>query len=315
MELWWYIALGVYVAVTVSVIVFLRTQRRRAADDGEARCGSCGYRTRGLPTSICPECGQDLNVVGTRRPTYWNRLSPTQRRNRLLGAWTFWIIGLACVMRLPFEWFQPGTRWLSDNLNLESVSGPYAIEITRAWRMRSWMCRDANAPGADSVQTGWAVVIHDRGCSRGLTTDRELRPEFLVAPWSGRPGEGLFVLDVRDGRYAYVDSPTAGVLRGQGSNWRADLGVWLDSMGTKRAFDGLRAEVEAVLDGVLSRPYRQSTTGGSNAFRAFSWGWGGDCEPDAWWVVLGLGLLAVVWIAGCWRISRRHRTAGADLRR
>ncbi len=312
MELWWYIVLGVYVAVTAGVVVFLRAQRRRAADDEEARCGSCGYPTRGLPTSICPECGRDLNVVGTRRPTSWNRLTPPQRRSRLVGAWTVWAIGFAWVMWPPFEWFQPGTQWLQDNLALESLSGPYVVQITRAWRMRSWGWRNANAPGAASVQTGWAVQIHDRGYGRVLSiTHRELRPDTLVAPWFGRPGEAMFILDVRDGRYACADSPTAEVLRGQGSNWRIDLGAWLENMGTKRAYAGLRMEVEPIVDCVLSRPYRQSTTGGSQAFRVSAAGWGGPWEPDGWWAVLGFGLVAVIWIAGCWRISRQHRAAGS----
>lgn len=31
------------------------------------KCSRCGYPTRGLPTSICPECGADTRVVGTKR--------------------------------------------------------------------------------------------------------------------------------------------------------------------------------------------------------------------------------------------------------
>jgi hypothetical protein len=33
----------------------------------EGVCGRCGYSLRGLPTPVCPECGADSLVVGTRR--------------------------------------------------------------------------------------------------------------------------------------------------------------------------------------------------------------------------------------------------------
>ena len=30
----------------------------------ELGCGKCGYNVRGLPSSTCPECGSDLELVG-----------------------------------------------------------------------------------------------------------------------------------------------------------------------------------------------------------------------------------------------------------
>ena len=33
----------------------------------EGICGRCGYSLHGLPSPVCPECGGDTHVVGTRR--------------------------------------------------------------------------------------------------------------------------------------------------------------------------------------------------------------------------------------------------------
>jgi len=39
-------------------------------------CGNCGYNVHGLPTSVCPECGSDLDIVGRVHPR-------TARRKRI----------------------------------------------------------------------------------------------------------------------------------------------------------------------------------------------------------------------------------------
>jgi hypothetical protein len=55
-----------------------------AADD--PRCGRCGYRVAGLPTSICPECGADVNIVGVVPGGRW--LLGWRRRTVRIGVWT-----------------------------------------------------------------------------------------------------------------------------------------------------------------------------------------------------------------------------------
>lgn len=42
--------------------------RRREARLTEPSCRGCGYPVVGLPTTICPECGRDLLIVGVRWP-------------------------------------------------------------------------------------------------------------------------------------------------------------------------------------------------------------------------------------------------------
>ncbi len=61
-----YCLMAFYVATIGGAIVWRFLCRRD--DKLEPQCGSCGYSARGLPTSICPECGGDLNVVGIAQP-------------------------------------------------------------------------------------------------------------------------------------------------------------------------------------------------------------------------------------------------------
>lgn len=61
------IALG-YVAVPGLMIWLLwKFGRRGRENDGEPRCGNCGYLVRGLAELNCPECGADLREVGITR--------------------------------------------------------------------------------------------------------------------------------------------------------------------------------------------------------------------------------------------------------
>ena len=60
----------------------------------EARCGKCGYDVRGLPGSICPECGSDLDEVGRVAPSYgrWQKVP------RVLRGFVFLLVCLAVAL-------------------------------------------------------------------------------------------------------------------------------------------------------------------------------------------------------------------------
>ena len=47
--------------------LFLRNLYRRRAS-GPPGCGTCGYPVQGLTEWKCPECGADLQAVGTTQP-------------------------------------------------------------------------------------------------------------------------------------------------------------------------------------------------------------------------------------------------------
>lgn len=75
---WWPGAIWLLSALSgIVLIVLLKLQRQpdRASIPG---CGKCGYPVKGLAAWICPECGADIQVVGTQQP----RL----RKSRLSGA-------------------------------------------------------------------------------------------------------------------------------------------------------------------------------------------------------------------------------------
>jgi hypothetical protein len=42
--------------------------KRYYRSDGPIACGACGYPVRGLTSWTCPECGADLQAVGTTPP-------------------------------------------------------------------------------------------------------------------------------------------------------------------------------------------------------------------------------------------------------
>ena len=61
-----------------------------ATPDDARLCGRCGYDVRGLPTTVCPECGGDLREVGTRR----------SGGRREAAAWLVSALGLAGIVTI-----------------------------------------------------------------------------------------------------------------------------------------------------------------------------------------------------------------------
>ena len=306
MASWWFIASWGYVALLVAVTVLLRKQRLRPTDAEEARCGSCGYLTRDLPTSICPECGRDLNVVGTRRATFWNRLTPAQRRTRWFAVWSVGIAGLTVAAWPPLQELRPGIHWMSDCVTLREPGGAYHVEIERAWRVRGWGNGNPSTPGAGSALGAWAVSIHgpwNRPDARGVVPAYLFRPEALLAS----KDEVTFVIDPRRLRYAYVEPSSGTVTSGEGTDWRNALDRWLEAIAQQRSQPTLRRDVTTMLNGALSGPYFPPP---STTFAAFRWygntrGWA--WEPDRSWVFVGIGLVVLIWLAGCLTIRHVYR--------
>jgi hypothetical protein len=68
---------------------------RHGSDFVHGVCGHCGYSLRGLPSTICPECGSDTTVVGVRQPA----------RNPAAARWiacALWIV-LVLVFNVTFK--------------------------------------------------------------------------------------------------------------------------------------------------------------------------------------------------------------------
>jgi len=108
------LGLAVLVACLPVLILFAgvlaRARPRRASDFVEGVCGRCGYSLQGLPAgTICPECGADTSIVGTRQP-----------RRRLGGAWiacTLWLVlllTLNSVFRFEIDAYILRLIWHSE---------------------------------------------------------------------------------------------------------------------------------------------------------------------------------------------------------
>ena len=104
------------VAFAVSAAALWRWRRRAdVTRDVERACGGCGYVTRALPSSTCPECGGDLNRLGHLGPADRRR----QRRSRFAraAAWTacFFAVGLPIIIAgflLRLTWHVTGSGQL-----------------------------------------------------------------------------------------------------------------------------------------------------------------------------------------------------------
>lgn len=62
----WVISLGIASLMAAAIVVLWRVARR--IDHKHPRCGACRYNVHGLSTTICPECGADLAVIGLWSP-------------------------------------------------------------------------------------------------------------------------------------------------------------------------------------------------------------------------------------------------------
>lgn len=116
----WAIELAVSLAGLIAAAVYLFHARRSGV--ASPSCGHCRYDIRGLPTSICPECGSDLTVVGILQPA---EASPLTRPHlRLL--WTFLMLALSPSLVELTVWLGPHLHVEEQCIvNLSPASGAY----------------------------------------------------------------------------------------------------------------------------------------------------------------------------------------------
>ena len=278
----------------------------------ELRCGKCGYNVRGLPSSTCPECGSDLDVVG-RVPVDGQRGKTIRRAILfavLLAIGTGGLLFLAHYSLIPLQVDRSATVWLFG-----PRSGAF-VDIRMdfhsiAWRLPWWPVEDA------SWQT-WRIKLQRLdGSSETIVAD--LGDRSFQAPRS-------------DGRAPGPEHPTTPETL---SDWlsRNNLDVTADA-------DVIRAEGETVAevleDATVCGPLFQwsRVSRAAQAGTNFSWSkWAsgpkilnlipGSSFPYAsfwrrgsarWldaskWLMVGLGTL--IWIGGLWYFLRRKRPAYA----
>ena len=238
--------IAAYIAGAALSIVAWRTARwyfSRAPAPEQAVCGSCGYSVEGLPSRTCPECGQDLDVVGvqTRRrfqPSPGIRLAAT-----FLGFTLTY--GLAVgLLWVPFnEALRPGTLRIADGANFFSTQRAFSWQVSRDKKAAMWPWERDAFPGTINTPDIWRVDVFESCqvglCQSGDTVQREA---------------GAFSRDPKRGRHEWMDPVTHACGTGSG-DYQADLGDWLSRSESNLKEPGLRARVLTVLPVALTNPF------------------------------------------------------------
>jgi hypothetical protein len=164
----WFILLGVFVAFVLGARAIVRWGKRRPADE-EGVCGHCGYSVKGLPSSICPECGSDLEVVGVRRGSFWFRLSPEQRNGLVILSWTIGY-GLAVwLIWVPFhERLQPGICEAVDMACWVVPGTKLRVSVHRCVTQACWPWQRESLKTKITTPEHWAVMVNTTG---GISSD------------------------------------------------------------------------------------------------------------------------------------------------
>lgn len=183
---------------------------------GPVGCGQCGYDVRGLPSSICPECGSDLDDVGrlTSRFRKWQAVPIAAR----LIAWTITLCAVggglqlyAIVCALPRERIvrAEGNWWILAPL--PEGSGE-AVPFYRALDVRFDARFVQAGPSADQRFDEVTNLAHDR--------QTRFEGAAVTIRAQDRP-----IRSVRSGGWAFLDSggTTARVMPGEGTSKAVEL--------------------------------------------------------------------------------------------
>ncbi len=148
------------VVLAPAVAAWLRRRIMRPGAELPA-CARCAYIVFGLPTSICPECGTDLYVVGTRRPTFWVRLSPRWRMIILLLGWSAWAWGGWYVIWQPVRWYVAPVEWSIVEWLVLEPTGQDTVFATIDRRFRGDSTLNAGPPTLLSQVRliSWSIAI------------------------------------------------------------------------------------------------------------------------------------------------------------
>jgi hypothetical protein len=160
------LGLALLVACLPALVLFAgaiaRARSRRASDFIEGVCGRCGYSLQGLPRgTVCPECGADTSIVGTRQP-----------RRRLGSAWiacTLWIV-LLLILNSFFKFEIDGyihrlvwheeywSRWMHPNLSTKALRlASIVVMIGLGMPIIIWFCPQPVAPTGPASAKGGTV--------------------------------------------------------------------------------------------------------------------------------------------------------------
>lgn len=257
--------------------VWLLTRHRKQA--GEPVCGRCGYRVKGLPTFICPECGSDLREVGIRGGPGTSQ--PASRHWRLPLLLAGWTLGLVCTAFVctwaAWQWAWPAEWRRTVTLQLSDPAGTHEVEMVGARVARVW-----GRTSVDLSQPGPPGLIH-------ISWDRPRAHSMRVTIDPSNPLDESALLRLAE----RFDLPATEMDRA-----RARLPALLAILNAARRTSLDKAATTAQL------AVQQS--GGTFPY-GISWSIDSSiAEPYALWASASTAS-AVTWLAGIIWIVRRHR--------
>lgn len=162
---------------------FLYWRKSRIREMGE-QCAVCGYLVRGLPSSICPECGSDLLKVGYRRPGFWSRLRPGRRRTVVTLGWFVWAALGLMLWNVYQERLAPGERRRSEGFRAEIGAPDKVMTMWRSARFRYLGWKNAGERTSAKRLDGISLTIHPRIITTGGNCEPD---EMHFVSWNKWP--------------------------------------------------------------------------------------------------------------------------------
>jgi hypothetical protein len=155
------LALLIIAHALVALVVWLIARPIADAQVAGARCGACGYSTRGIGGFECPECGKDLREVGMIPPGRITAGGPVPR-GVLVFLWLLFsgIFGGIGVLVLS-KTILPQVSHRSESINLnDPASRAYlAASVSGVTSQLQWpWSTSAPSPGIDFVNL--SIVTH-----------------------------------------------------------------------------------------------------------------------------------------------------------
>ena len=134
------------VAALVGVVFWLVLALRGRGRRIDPACGHCGYRTQGLSSFICPECGSDLREVGI---VTWQR---PYRPMKIWQALALWLLlspfAAGAISWVAVEAVSPESKldFQTVRLNPDRLVALSVLEFYRDQELRRWPWRSTFAP-------------------------------------------------------------------------------------------------------------------------------------------------------------------------
>lgn len=172
-----------------------------------AVCLTCGYRLRGLPNHICPECGRAFDPADRR--TYRD-LADKTLATRLAQRWSSpppsWHAGLTIALTLAVVTWMSSSLWpflptydsdafLEYSIPVVIFAMPLLLTLVTSYLLRYWACRRFGPPGGR--RRPWTVLPI---CLFMVGTACIYPWPTVVAVVAGRPSLGRAATAMRPGQ-------------------------------------------------------------------------------------------------------------------